>query len=167
MARLKGRSGPVWALRKLNRDVLRRFDKDIERHEAAGFENEVICKNVKLAILSASERVAPRDNPTPIRAELRRVLTEYHNLYSKWNEVGGRDPQKVNRRKQLRQALLDQIEEFEQLVEKSKHLVHGDLRTSDVDQMIFAFGALGDQHPSNFSVLRAGVGRYRTFRKIA
>lgn len=161
----KRRSGPVWALKQLERQVLKRFHDDLRNYEDEGFGDERFCKNVQGAIRSAGEAFPSADTRVFILRDL--FLREYLELYIKWNEIRGKGDGAATERKKLHRLLSGVIKDFARLRKQYSNAIHLVITNEKVDQMILAFGALEENHPKKLPAMRAGLNKYRGARRRA
>lgn len=149
----------VWGVNWLRSDGLAKLLDDLLEQESTGYSQE-ICDKVDEALGKIANQASGLPDYSWWRKSILSELEGFLNIYRKWNNHEGAEPEKVEGRKRELKNLRTKRNKLATRIRKNQHIIQNELDLSMVDSMHEALGELVKAFPDVFKSLAKALERY-------
>lgn len=153
------RNTPAWAIDRFRSDALPRLLDDLAPVAGTGIA-ESECERVKSALNQIIDEASRLPDGGLFRKAIWQHLQDFHDLYSRWNDVKGRGDTAKSRREEIVREIRACRNKIAKATRTNIHILNGELDLKLVDSFYRSLRTLVEGAPNLFANLAKAVGRY-------
>ncbi|WP_439372677.1 hypothetical protein [Bradyrhizobium sp. DASA03120] len=157
------RNTPAWAMDRFRSDALPRFLDDLAPVSETGI-SEAECQRVRATLNQFTDHASWLPDGGVFRRAIWQHLQDFHDLYSKWNDVQGTDDASRALRFEIIREIRGCRNRLAKAVRVNSHLLNKELDLKLVDAYYKSLGDLVRAAPRLFLKLSEAVARYSARR---
>jgi hypothetical protein len=158
------RGTAMWAFNLFRQDALSQLLKDLLAIEKLGIDDEK-CEKVQTSLREISIAASAIPDGTFFSKAIWKEVDDFKDVYIKWNNVKGVNPDAIESRKQALKELKAKRHKIARKTRKHQHVLAFELDLAVVDSMYTALNNLVLSVPGLFNNLAGAVGRFESRKK--
>jgi hypothetical protein len=153
------RNTPAWAMDRFRSDALPRLLDDLAPVAETGI-SEAECQRVRATLNQFTDQASRLPDGGIFRKAIWQHLQDFHDLYSKWNDIQGTDDASRARRVEIIREIRGCRNRLAKAVRVNSHILGKELDLKLIDGFYKSLGDLVRAVPRLFVKLSEAVARY-------